>query len=89
MKFQMGILFLSLGLLAAEKLPIPAGKAGLPTSSAAAQKAERFLPVMEGNAISAGSKKIQLVNNFQITITESGRTLAETAYVFTLTDKKT
>ncbi len=89
MKIQTGILFLSIGLLAAEKLPIPAGKAGLPKSSAAAQKTEQFVPVMEGNSISAGSKKIQLVNNFQITITESGRTLAETAYVFTLTDKKT
>lgn len=89
MKIQTGILFLSIGLLAAEKLPIPAGKAGLPKSSAAAQKTEQFVPVMEGNSISAGSKKIQLVNHFQIAITESGRTLAETAYVFTLTDKKT
>ena len=89
MKFQIGILFLSIGLLAAEKLPIPAGKAGLPVKSATAEQAEQFIPLMEGNAISAGSKKIQLVNNFQIAITENGRTLAETAYVFTLTDKET
>lgn len=89
MKFQIEILLLSIGLLAAEKLPIPAGKAGLPVKSATAEQAEQFIPLMEGNAISAGSKKIQLVNNFQIAITENGRTLAETAYVFTLTDKKT
>lgn len=89
MNFRIGILFLTLGpLIAAENLPIPAGKAGLPQNTAKAE-AEMFTPVMEGNTVSAGNKKIQLTDTFKLSITESGHTIAESRYVFTLTDRKT
>ena len=89
MNFRIGILFLTLGpLIAAEKLPIPAGKAGLPQNTAKAE-AEMFTPVLEGSTVSAGNKKIQLTDTFKLSITENGRALAETRYVFTLKDRKT
>lgn len=75
-------------LSAAERLPIPAGKAGLPPG-AVSGKTEKFVPKLSGTSIVAGTKRLQLFNNFNISITENGVPLAETAYVVMLTDVKT
>ncbi len=51
-------------LSAAEKLPVPAGKAGLP-ETVSAGKAEVLNPEIRGTSLVAGTKQLQLLNNFR------------------------
>ena len=67
-------------LSAAEKLPVPAGKAGLP-ETVSAGKAEVLNPEIRGTSLVAGTKQLQLLNNFQIGISDSGIPIANSGPV--------
>ena len=67
-------------LSAAEKLPVPAGKAGLP-ETVSSGKAEVLNPEIRGTSLVAGTKQLQLLNNFQIGISDSGIPIANSGPV--------
>ncbi len=78
----------ALSLGAAEKLPLPSGKAEFAQDkSAQSGKVETFTPQIEGNAIVCGNKRLDLRNDGGMSLTCDGEELGRFFYYFTGEDK--
>ena len=84
----LAVVALSLG--AAEKLPLPSGKAEFAQDKPArAGKVETFMPRIEGNAIVCGNKRLDLRNDSGMTLSCDGEVMGRFFYYFTGDDKAT